>query len=92
MAKKIKIGKVVIDSGCLILTDPGNVCMEGKEKTMNETHIVHLLRVMGKEGNGGEIGCMVAVATGMGDGAYDVIAHTDEYGFTKKLEIIFIEE
>lgn len=88
--KKVKLGQICIDSGCVVLADPGLIKDRNRDATFNETHTDEILRQMDKEGNGGEIGCMVVVETGWGDGMYDVIAHVDNMGKTTKIEINFM--
>jgi len=104
--RRVKLGVVAVDSGQLLIMDPGYVdsCWRRGDDSGQYgggTFEECAQRVLSREGGGqlcfpnGHSGLGVVFASGWGDGTYEVFAHIDdtlERGRITKVEIVLISE
>ena len=102
----VKLGVVAVDSGQLLIMDPGYVdnCWrpeDGSGQYGGGTYEECAELVLSREGEGqlcfsdGRPGLGVVFASGWGDGTYEVFAHVDdtmERGRITKVEIVLISQ
>jgi len=104
--RRVKLGVVAVDSGQLLIMDPGYVdsCWRPGDDSGQYgggTFEECAQRVLSREGGGqlcfpnGHTGLGVVFASGWGDGTYEVLAHVDdrmERGRITKVEMVLIAE